>query len=168
MGQYLEFVTIDVWELIFTWVNLLILFLLMKKFLFGPVKAILDKREAEVRKLYSDAEDAKQNAAALETEYNEKLADVEQEAREIVETARRHASAQSSEIIGEARGKAAELLQKANIQIENERKNTVNEIKSELSSIAVDIAGKIIEKDIDEKDHERLVKEFIDGIGEAS
>lgn len=168
MGQYLEFVTIDVWELIFTWINLLILFLLMKKFLFKPVKNILDKRESEVRKLYDDAETAKKNAAALETEYSQKLSGADQEAREIVETARRNASEQSREIIGEARGKASDLLQKANVQIESERKNAVNEIKSELSSIAVDIAGKIIEKDIDEKDHEKLIKEFIDGIGEAS
>lgn len=168
MGEYLSFVDIDTWELIFTWVNLLILFLLMKKFLFKPVRAILDKREEEVRKMYDDAEAAKTDAAALEAQYSEKLAGAQQEAREIVETARRRASEQSGEIVSEARNKAADLLQKANVQIESERKDAVNEIKSELSSIAVDIAGKVIERDINEKDHEKLIQEFIDGIGEAS
>ena len=48
MGEYLSFVTIDVWTMIFTWANLLILFLLMKKFLFGPVRRIIEKREEEI------------------------------------------------------------------------------------------------------------------------
>lgn len=168
MPEYLSFVGIDTWTLIFTWVNLLVLFLLIKKFLFQPVKKILDRRETEVREMYDKAESANNTAAALQTEYQEKLSDVEHEAREIVEAARRRASVQSREIVGEARGKAADILQKANIRIESERRNAVNEIKNELSSLAVDIAGKVIEKDIDEKDHEKLVKEFIDGIGEAS
>ena len=65
MEKYLAFVTIDVWTLIFTWANLLILFLLMKKFFFKPIKNILKQREDEINSLYEKANSSSTEAEKL-------------------------------------------------------------------------------------------------------
>ena len=68
MGETLSFVSIDVWTLIFTWVNLIILFLIMKKLLFKPVKNMMDQRQNEIDKMYTDAEECKSRAEEMEKE----------------------------------------------------------------------------------------------------
>jgi F-type H+-transporting ATPase subunit b len=70
--------------------------------------------------------------------------------------------------VGEARAQAAALKQKAEADIAQERKKAVNEVKDEIGGIAMDIAGKVIEREINEKDHEKLIDEFISNVGEAS
>ena len=74
MEKYLNFVTIDVWTTIFTWGNLLILLLLMKKFLFKPVRAVIEKREQEINKMYTDAEQATNQANEMKASYEASIA----------------------------------------------------------------------------------------------
>ena len=168
MDEFLSFVTIDVWTMIMTWGNLLILFLLMKKFLFGPVKKIMDERQAEIEKNISDAEAAKANAEGLKAEYEEKLKSAKKEADTILTTASKNALLKEEEILKGASEKASALLEKAEEEIAMERRAALEGLKGEVSEIATSIAAKIIEKDIDEKDHEKLIEKFIDEIGDAS
>ncbi|MEG1782160.1 MAG: F0F1 ATP synthase subunit B, partial [Oscillospiraceae bacterium] len=74
MSKYLEFFTIDVWTMIFTWVNMLILLFILKKLLFKPVMKMLAQRDAEIKKTYEDAAIASEKAENLEKEYSEKMA----------------------------------------------------------------------------------------------
>ncbi len=168
MDEFLSFVTIDVWTMIMTWGNLLILFLLMKKFLFGPVKKIMDERQAEIEKNITDAETAKTDAESLKAEYEERLKAAKKEADTILNTASKKALLKEEEIIKEANEKALGILEKADKDIAMERKAALESLKGEVSEIATSIAAKIIEKDIDEKDHEKLIEKFIDEIGDAS
>ncbi len=168
MDEFLSFVTIDVWTMIMTWGNLLILFLLMKKFLFGPVKKIMDERQAEIEKNINDAEAAKTDAETLKAEYEDRLKSAKKEADTILSTASKKALLKEEEIIKEAQSKAADILEKADKDIAMERKAALESLKGEVSEIATSIAAKIIEKDIDEKDHEKLIEKFIDEIGDAS
>ena len=168
MDEFLSFVTIDVWTMIMTWGNLLILFLLMKKFLFGPVKKIMDERQAEIEKNISDAEEAKTAAEGLKAEYEEKLKSAKKEADSILTTASKNALLKEEEILKGASEKASAILEKAEEDIAMERKAALEGLKGEVSEIATSIAAKIIEKDIDEKDHEKLIEKFIDEIGDAS
>ena len=87
MENYLSFVTIDVWTLIFTWGNLIILYLLMKKLLFKPVTAILEKRRQDVESVYNDASVAQQEAQKLKTEYETKVSEASFEASRIISDA---------------------------------------------------------------------------------
>ncbi|MBQ4110861.1 MAG: F0F1 ATP synthase subunit B [Clostridia bacterium] len=167
MEKYLDFVTIDFWEIIFTWVNLLILFLLMKKILFKPIKNILEQRENEVNSMYSDAENAKNSAESMEKEYTRKLADAKNEANEIVKNATRTAELRSEEIIRTAQEQATNIKEKANKDIERDKINAINEAKKDISEIAVSIAEKVIEKDINEKDYDRLIENFINEMGDS-
>ena len=87
------------WTLIFTWCNLVILFLLVKKFLFAPVQAILDKRKSEIDDMYTVANSAIENANILEQEYTQKLAVAKDEARDIIKTATLTAQRREEEIL---------------------------------------------------------------------
>ncbi len=168
MGETLEFISFVPWTIIMQWGNLLILFLLMRKFLFKPVKAILDKREAEISEAYDEAGKAKSEAENMREEYNARMASAREEAGEIVKNATAVAQTRETEIIAEAQEKATFMLQKADADITQEKKKAINEIKDDISGMAVDIASKIIEREIDPQDHEKLIEEFIDTMGDAS
>lgn len=169
MDKYLDFVTIppDVWSMIFTWCNLLILFLLVRHFLFKPVQKILSQRDAEVKEMYTKAEDAQKNAEAMEAEYTQKLGVAKEEAGRIVQEATKTARERGDEIVAEAQTKAAGMITKAEAQIAQERKAAVTEIQSQVADMAVAIAEKVIEKEIDPKTHARLVEDFINSEVEA-
>lgn len=168
MEEFLSFVTIDVWTIIMTWGNLLILFLLMKKFLFGPVKKVMDQRQEEIEKSISDAENAKSDALNMKEEYTKKLFDAKKEADEIIKNAVKSAQLREEEILKEANKKASDIMEKADKTIELEKKAAMEGVKEEIADIATSIASKIIEKDINENDHERLIEEFINKMGDAS
>ncbi len=162
----MEFVSLDLWTLIFTWVNLFILFLIMKKLLFKPVMKMLAERENEVSSMYEKAESAQQNAQKLEGEYTQKLSEAKEEAARIMKDATDAANKKGEQIVFDAQKKASSAILKAQKEIEREKLSAVSEIKKDIASIAVSIAEKVIETDINEKDYERLVEEFIESSGE--
>ena len=115
------FFTIDVWTLIFTWVNLIILFLLMKKLLFKPVKNIIDQRQSEIDKMYTDAEESKNRAEEMEKDYTQKLSEAKQEANSIVSTAVKTAQLNSEKIMQEAQAQVSAMKAAAHEQIDYEK-----------------------------------------------
>ena len=167
MNEYLEFFTIDKWTLIFTWVNLLVMFTIVKKLLFKPVNKIMEQRKQEIDGTYSQAQEAKENALAMEKEYTQKIALAKDEAGNILKNATVNAHKREEEIIGEAKARAAAIAQRAQTEIEQEKKKAYEEIKGEIADISVSIAEKIIEREINAKDHEALIAEFIQNVGEA-
>ena len=167
MEKYLDFVTIDVWTLIFTWGNLLILFLLLKKFLFKPVRKMMLDRENEVKAMYDDAEKSKSDAASLKCEYEERISNAKNEAEKIVKDATHTAAVKSEEIILEAHNSAKGILERADRQIEADKRNAENELKNEISGIALSIASKVIEEEIDPDKHKKLIDNFISEMGDS-
>ena len=167
MDKYLAFFTVDVWTMIFTWVNMLLLFTVMKKFLFKPVMNILDQRDAEIKKIYDDANDANEKAVTLEKEYSEKMAQARDEAGEIIKQATLTAQKREKEIIESAHEQVAAMTRRAETQIAQERKKAYQEIKEEISDISVTIAGKMVGREITAADHEALISQFIENVGEA-
>lgn len=165
MSANFEFFSIDPTTIVGTLLNALILFLVIKHFLFDKVNAVLEARKNEVEKTYSDADESLKNARALETEYTDKLQGAKEESAEIIKNATRKAQTRSDEIIDGAKEEARSLINKANADIEKEKKRAVNQIKDEISDIAMSIAEKVVEKEIDPKTHEKLVEEFIDDLG---
>lgn len=167
-GDTQGFVSIDVWTMIFTLVNLLILFLVLKKFFFEKIKKVMDEREHEVQAMYDDAAQSKSDGEKLKEEYEAKLNEASAESEEIVRNAVRKAQLKEEEIIKDAHEQASAIMKHAETQIELEKKNAVNEIKNEISDMAVDIASKVIERDIKAEDHSALIDEFIENMGDES
>ena len=166
--QVQELVGIIPWTFIAQICNLFIQMYLIKRFLFKPVHEILEKRRAAADAEITQAEEAKAKAEAIRAEYEQNMQDAKAKANEILESARKTATLQSEKIVKEASEQAAALKNKAEKEIAQEKKKAVNEVKGEIGDMAVEIAGKVIEREINEKDHEKLIDEFISNVGEVS
>ena len=166
MEQYLSFVTIDLWTLIFTWINLLILFFILKKLLVKPMQKMLDERAKEIQSSYDKADEAKNEAEKLKSDYEERMASAHEKAECILSEAVQNASLRSDMIVKEAHEKATDMIERAEKNIEAQKESAFNSLKGEISSMAVDIAKKVIQKDINEKDHEKLIDSALEGLGE--
>ena len=168
MTGFESFVGIDPWTALFTFCNMMITFAVLKKFLFKPVKKMIDDRQAEIDTMYADADVAKQKAAELEQEYQQHLQSIRDERDTLLREATARAQKREEEIVGEARAEAAALRAAAEADIAQERKKAVNDLKNEIGGIAVEIAGKVVEREINETDHKALIDEFIRNVGDAS
>ena len=166
LDKFEAFVGVNFFTMIFAWINLVILYVFLKKLLFKPVKNMIDSRQKEIDDMYSDAENAKASANEMKAEYEEKIASADAESEEILRRAVRRAELREEEILKEADKKAARVMERAEEQIELEKKRAINDVKDEVSSIALGIAEAVIERDIDKNDHDSLIDEFIDKLGE--
>lgn len=165
--DFQQLVTIAPWTLILQICNLLLQIYLFKRFLLKPVQKVLAERQKLASADLDAAAAAREEAETAKDEYEQSLAGAKEEAAALVRTATQTAQNRSEQIILEAKEEAAAIRAKASSDIAQERKNAVNEIKNDISGIAVSIAAKVVEKEIDEKDHEALIQEFIDQMGEA-
>ena len=165
MGEHLELISLEVWHVIAAIANLLILTWIVKKFLFDRVKKVMEERRTQVDTLYADAESAKSAAEADRAAYEEKLAGAEDEAQQIVQDAVVRADRMSEKILADASEKAGEKLRQADADIAQEKKKAINEAKDEIGGLAMEIAGKVVEKEISEADHKKLIDDFINNVG---
>ena len=168
MELYQALITLDGWTFLAQICNLMIQLVIFKKFLLKPIKQVIADRKAKADSEIADAQKLRTEAEAMKAEYEQNLQNARTEANQIVAAAQKTATARSEEIVGEARAQAAALKQKAEADIAQERKKAVNEVKDEIGGIAMEIASKVVEREISEKDHKDLIDEFITNVGEAS
>ena len=165
MDAFESFVGVNVWTMIFAWCNLLILYLFLKKILFVPMKKMIDSRQKEIDDMYQNAEEAETTAEAMKVSYEEKLSKANEESEEILKTALRRAQLKEEEIIRDAQTEASRIYERAEEQIALEKKQAMNEMKNEVSDMALSIAAAVIGRDVDEREHHALIDEFIDNMG---
>ena len=168
MELYQALITLDGWTFLAQICNLMIQLLIFKKFLLKPIKQVIADRKAKADSEIADAQKLRTEAEAMKAEYEQNLQNARTEANQIVAAAQKTATARSEEIVGEARAQAAALKQKAEADIAQERKKAVNEVKDEIGGMAMEIASKVVEREIKEADHQDLIDEFIKNVGEAS
>ena len=168
MQLYQALITLDGWTFVAQICNLMIQLVIFKKLLLNPVKKVIAERKAKADSQIADAEKLRTEAEAMKAEYEQNLQNARNEANQIVASAQKAAAARSEELLGEARAQAAALKQKAEADIAQERKKAVNEVKDEIGGIAMEIASKVVEREISEEDHKDLIDEFIKNVGEAS
>ena len=166
--KVLEFISIDAWTIIFQICNLLILMLLVRKFLWKRVMAVLEARQQEIDGIYDAAGKDRQEAAQMKQDYTERLGNAREEADRLVKNAVDTAHNRGDAIVQEAKNEAANLKQKAERDIEQEKRKAYSELMGEISGMAADIAGRMVEREINAEDHRELVEEFIKSAGEAS
>ncbi|MGN1346017.1 MAG: F0F1 ATP synthase subunit B [Eubacteriales bacterium] len=161
-NEYLELISLNVWHIIATIANLLILTLIVKKFLFDRVKKVLADRQSQVDELYREAEESRSEALRDKSEYRAKLEQADAEAESIVKKASARAERRGDEIIEDANRKAAETLKKADADIAQEKKKAMNDLKNEISELSVQIAENIVKREINEEDHREMIDSFIE------
>ena len=168
MEIYQALITLDPWTFLAQICNLLIQLVIFKKLLLNPVRKVLAERKAKADSEISDAQKLRAEAEAMKAEYEQNMQNARAEANQIVAAAQKTATARSEELLIEARSQAAAMKQKAEADIAQERKKAVNEVKDEIGGIAMEIASKVVEREIREADHKDLIDEFIKNVGEAS
>ena len=162
-----EFLNINFFTALFTLVNTIALFWVLKIFLFKPVMKMIRDRQQEIDDMYTKAGQAKEQAAALRASYEEKLSAAEAEAERTVKEAMARGQSRQEEIIRQANAQAAAIMDKASEDIAQEKKKAMNEAKDEISVIALAIAGKVVGRELNEGDQSALVDQFIEELGDG-
>ena len=166
--QVQDLVGIVPWTFIAQICNLFIQVYLIKRFLFKPINEMLEKRRQMADAQIHDAVKAKNEADAIKAEYEQNMLEAKNKANDILISAQKTAAVQSEAMLKEAASQAAAIKVKAENDIAQEKRKAVNEIKGEIGGMAMEIAGKVIEREICEEDHRKLIDEFISNVGEAS
>ena len=166
LDKFEAFVGVNFFTMIFAWINLVILYVFLKKLLFKPVKNMIDSRQKEIDDMYSKAEESVKNADEMKAEYEMKISTANEESEEILKNAQRRAILKEEEILKEADKKAQRILERAEEDIALEKQKAINDVKDKVGEIALDIAEAVIERDIDKNDHDALIDDFINKLGE--
>ena len=165
--QSLEVISINIWQMLISLCNLLILYLLLKKFLYGPVRKMLAKRDAEVTEQYQAAEQAKADAEEKQAAWTEKMQSAKAEADDMITRAAATASARGESIIAEATDKADSIVRQAKTDAALEKKKAEAEIRQEIIDISSLMTEKMLQRELKAEDHKAMIDSFLDEIGEA-
>lgn len=163
-----EFLNINFFTALFTLVNTVALFLVLKKLLWGPVIKIIAQRQQEIDDLYADADAAKSQAQQLRTEYEDKLSQAQQTGDRLVKEAMARGQQRQEEILRQANADADAIRKKAEADIAREKQKALDDAKNEIADLAVEIAGKVVGRTMDETDQSALVDEFIHRLGDEA
>ena len=164
--QDLDIISINIWHIVISLANLVILFLILKKLLFKPVKKIVDKRQKELEAEYCKAEKIQAEADAIKAEWEGKMATAEAEADKIISDAVERADSRNEVMLYESREKADQIIRKAKADIERERKDARETFKKEIVDVSQTLSEQIIGREINMDDHRDLIDRAIDRIGE--
>ena len=167
MDLYQSLVTVNPVTLIAQICNLFIQLLIVKIFFLDKIKAILDQRREAADKEITDAQAANAEAQAIKATYEQNMRDAKAKADDILMNAQRTANSRSEEIISQAQAAAAQIKSKASSDIEMEKKKAINDAKNEISDLAMAIAGKVVERELNAADQSALIDNFINELGDG-
>ena len=161
-----EIITVNIWQIVVSLLNLVILFLIVKKFLYKPIKKTLKDREEKLEEKYTEADERLENAKNTEAELNEKLSEADKAAEQIVSDATVVAERRKAEITREAQAEADNIVRLAHAEAELERKKAQGDIKTQIGDVSLALSEKLIEREIKEEDHHNLIARVISQIGD--
>lgn len=164
--QSLDIISVNIWQILISLINLLIIYRILKKFLFKPVQKVMNERQAQVDRIYGDANQSKAQAEQMKQEYEQKLASAREEADGLVKNAVQTAQKRSDQMVSEASAQASRIKQKADEEIAQQKKKMLQDVRDEISDLAVEIASKVVEREISPRDYDGFVDEFIRNVGE--
>ena len=152
------------WNIIWTFVNIIVLFVLLRIFLFKPVMRILDKRADEIKKTIDDADAAKREASELKAKYSEELKAAGTRADAIIKEATDNAKVQREKILDKAKKDADNIIKTAEKQTELDKQQAMKEMRSQIADVALKAAHKAMESgDISESS----IGSFLRQVGES-
>ncbi|OEF96777.1 F0F1 ATP synthase subunit B [Desulfuribacillus alkaliarsenatis] len=145
----------------------LVLFLLLRKFAFAPLAKAIQDRQDHIEKQIKDAEDQRIQAEKLQAEHRQEMVKAREEALEIVERGRKQSEKQASDILAAAKAETDRMKETAKLEITKEKEQALAELRDQIGSMSVLIASKIIEKDMDEAEHNALIDKYLKEVGKG-
>lgn len=164
--ENLGIVSLNIWQILISLTNLAILYTLLKKFLYKPVKAVLEGRKATIAKSYADAEDARATANAAREEYAAKLATANETAEGIIHDATVNAGRRGEKIVAEAQQKAEEIVRQGEVEASLEKKKAMESIRRDITDVSAAMTEQLLQREMNEDDHRRMIDEFLKGVGD--
>ena len=164
MNIYTELIEFN-WTLLFIWLTVLVLYLIMKHFFFEKVHNFMENRTSQIKESFENAEQVNQLAAEKLLNYEEKIDQVQTEAREIIKDAKLRADAQAKAIVDDANQRAMEKMQQAEKEIENERLRAIGEMREQIAALAILAAQKVLEQKLEVSGQDELIDQIIQESG---
>ena len=164
--QTLDIISVNIWQTLISLLNLLLIFLIVKKFLFKPIKRVLDARQKELDDRYAEADSATADANESKRLWEEKLSTAKEEADAILQSAAENAKYRGEKIVEDAEARADGIIRVAKTEAELEKRKAAEEIKREIIEVSGALTEKMLEREINTEDHRALIDSFIEKIGE--
>ncbi|MCR5666080.1 MAG: F0F1 ATP synthase subunit B [Eubacterium sp.] len=155
-------------NIVWTIVNLIIFFLLIRVFLFKPIMKVIKEREELIQGQFDKAEETQKQADSLKTQYEDALHDAKEESAQIIESARTRAKAQSDEIVANAHEQADKMIKQTQTEVERQQEQALSEVEGQIASLAVSAAMKIIGEATGEQTDEEMYQKYLNKVGEIS
>ena len=162
----LAIISVNLWQILISLCNLLIIFLILKKFLFKPVRNIIATRKAQIDADYAKADEAAKKAQASQEQWETTLATANDKANEILSTARTNAQRRGDAMMGLAKEKAELIVRRAQEDAALEQRKAKEQIKKDLADVSVLLTEKMLDREINADDHRELIDSFIETIGD--
>ena len=162
--QSLDIISVNIWHIVISLCNLVLLYLILKKFLYKPVRKALAERQSAVDKQYEAAKEAEDIARENMEKWNKKIESAESESEKIIKQASVDAERRKAELIGDAKRQAEGIVRQAKEDAELEKKKAADDIKAEIVDVSMLISEKMIGRELKEEDHRELIDSFIDSI----
>ena len=150
------------WNLLFSAITVLVLYLILKHFFFEKVHKFMEARKAAVQDNLDRAKATEEEAQALLSEYQATLSNAEEEKRAIIKKAKAEADRRADAIVGEAKIQAQRIVSEAHENMRAEEEKAVVQLKKEVSSLAVLAAERIMQRELDEKSQQALVDQVLE------
>lgn len=155
-------------NLVFTIINLLILFLLLKKFLFGPVVSVMEQRKALIEEQLSNAAKAEASANKLKDDYEETFKNADAQVVDIISDAKKNAKVEYDKIVADAHTQAGKIVENAEKNMEVQKEKALRDMESQIADLAMSAATKVINDKSSELDNAKLYDEFLGKAGDAN
>lgn len=153
-------------NLVFTIINLIVLYLLMKKFLFGPVIRVMEERKSMIDQQFSSARENEKKAAELKDQYEDALKSAREESFRIVDQAKGEAKAQAERMVQDAGARADEIIARAREDIRMEQEAAMKEMEGKVARLALDAAARIMGEQNSSAHDLSLYDQFIEKAGD--
>lgn len=160
MKVYQPLLYVD-WNLLFSAITVLVLFLILKHFLFEKVHDFMVAREEEVENTFKRAEEVNREADAKLEKYEATLAGVEEDGRKMMKAARDEAKRQAEAIVDEAEKQAHDMIDHAEKEIRREKYNARKELQEEIGNMAIMAAEQILQRELTTDAQHEIVNNII-------
>lgn len=158
---------VDVSYIIISMINILVLFLFLKVFLFQRVGAVIEERQRTIESSLKDADLRKTEAYQLKQDYENDLKQAGNQAGIILKEAKERAEIEYVTILSEAKKEAAKTMEESRKAIELEREKSVEMAKSEIAGVALLAASKVVGKNVDDDTNQQYLGDFLKEVGAA-
>ena len=163
--QSLEVISVNIWHVLISIINLFLLYLIIKKLLYKPVRNFVHKRQEQVELDLKVAKEAKREAEEEKDMWYEKMKIANTKSEEIIKQASDTAKKRGEEIIDDAKSRAGDIIQNAKTQAQLEQKKAEGEIREHIVVLSNELTEKLLKREVSIDDNRDLIDSFLEEVG---